>query len=202
MLTIFRAATATLLLCLSHPAAVVAQEPVTVFAAASLKNALDAAGQAFSAAEGVPFRASYAASSVLARQIEQGAPADLFVSADLEWMEYLAARNVIRPATRVDLLGNRLVVVAPREGGASSLSFSPESFAAALGSDGRLATGEVRSVPVGRYAKAAFEKLGLWASVQPRLAQADNARAALALVARGRPLSASSMQATRYPSRK
>jgi molybdate transport system substrate-binding protein len=185
MLTALRVAAAALFILFSNPLSVAAQEPVTVFAAASLKGALDAAGQAFSAGAGALVRASYAASSVLARQVEQGAPADLFASADTEWMDYLAARRLIRPDTRVDLLGNRLVVVAPREGGASALSFTAESFAAALGADGRVATGEVKSVPAGRYAKAALEALGLWAGVQPRLAQADNVRAALALVARG-----------------
>lgn len=162
-----------------------AAEPATVFAAASLKNALDEAGKAFTAESGIPVRASYAASSALARQIEQGAPADLFASADLEWMDYLAARKLIRPETRVNLLANRLVVVAPKDARLSEAAFTPEWFARALGPDGRLATGEVKSVPIGKYAKAAFETLGLWAQVQPRLAQADNVRAALALVSRG-----------------
>ncbi|MFH6786082.1 MULTISPECIES: molybdate ABC transporter substrate-binding protein [Methylobacterium] len=162
-----------------------AAEPTTVFAAASLKNALDEAGKAFTAESGIPVRASYAASSALARQIEQGAPADLFASADLEWMDYLAARKLIRPGTRVNLLANRLVVVAPKDSAAAEAAFTPEWFARALGPDGRLATGEVNAVPIGKYAKAAFEKLGLWAQVQPRLAQADNVRAALALVSRG-----------------
>jgi molybdate transport system substrate-binding protein len=162
-----------------------AADPTTVFAAASLKNALDEAGKAFTAQSGVPVRASYAASSALARQIEQGAPADLFASADLEWMDYLAARKLIRPETRVNLLNNRLVVVAPKAAQVSEAAFTPDWFSRALGPDGRLATGEVNSVPIGKYAKAAFEKLGLWAQVQPRLAQADNVRAALALVSRG-----------------
>lgn len=162
-----------------------AAEPTTVFAAASLKNALDAAGQAFTAESGLPVRASYAASSALARQIEQGAPADLFASADLEWMDYLAARKLIRPETRVNLLANRLVVVAPKDARVTEAAFTPDWFSRTLGPDGRLATGEVSSVPIGKYAKAAFEKLGLWAQVQPRLAQADNVRAALALVSRG-----------------
>lgn len=162
-----------------------AAEPTTVFAAASLKNALDEAGKTFTAESGIPVRVSYAASSSLARQIEQGAPADLFASADLEWMDYLTARKLIRPGTRVNLLGNRLVVVARKDAALSHAAFTPDWFSRALGPDGRLATGEVSSVPIGKYAKAAFERLGLWAQVQPRLAQADNVRAALALVSRG-----------------
>ncbi|WP_019906007.1 molybdate ABC transporter substrate-binding protein [Methylobacterium sp. 77] len=162
-----------------------AAETATVFAAASLKNALDNASKAFAAKSGVEVKASYAASSALARQIESGAPADLFASADLEWMEYLAKKNLIRPETRVNLLGNRIVVVAPKDAKTADVPFTAEGFAAALGADGRLATGEVNSVPIGKYAKAAFEKLGLWGGLQPRLAQADNVRAALLLVSRG-----------------
>jgi molybdate transport system substrate-binding protein len=162
-----------------------AAETATVFAAASLKNALDNAGRAFTAQSGVELKASYAASSALARQIESGAPADLFASADLEWMDYLAGKNLVRPETRVNLLGNRIVVIAPKDARTADVPFTPEGFAAALGPDGRLATGEVTSVPIGKYAKAAFEKLGLWTSLQPRLAQADNVRAALLLVSRG-----------------
>jgi molybdate transport system substrate-binding protein len=162
-----------------------AAETVTVFAAASLKNALDAAGQAFTAESGIGIRASYAASSALARQIESGAPADLFASADLEWMDVLEKKNLIRPETRVNLLGNRLVLVAPKDATITAVPFTADGFAAALGADGRLATGEVKSVPIGKYAKAAFETLGLWSGLQARLAQADNVRAALLLVSRG-----------------
>ncbi|MCJ2131166.1 molybdate ABC transporter substrate-binding protein [Methylobacterium sp. E-045] len=162
-----------------------AAETATVFAAASLKNALDNAGKAFTAQSGIELKASYAASSALARQIESGAPADLFASADLEWMDYLAKKNLIRPESRVNLLGNRIVVVAPKESKTADVPFTAEGFAAALGADGRLATGEVNSVPIGKYAKSAFEKLGLWTGLQPRLAQADNVRAALLLVSRG-----------------
>jgi len=162
-----------------------AAETVTVFAAASLKNALDAAGKAFTAESGIAVRPSYAASSALARQIEAGAPADLFASADLEWMDYLAGKGLIRPGSRVNLLGNRLVVVAPKDAAITDLPFTAAGFAAALGTDGRLATGEVNAVPIGKYAKAAFEKLGFWSGLQPRLAQADNVRAALLLVSRG-----------------
>lgn len=162
-----------------------AAETATVFAAASLKNALDEAGKAFTAESGIALKASYAASSALARQIESGAPADLFASADLEWMQYLEKKNLIRPGTRVNLLGNRIVVIAPKAAAIADVPFTAEGFATALGADGRLATGEVNSVPIGKYAKAAFETLGLWAGLQPRLAQADNVRAALLLVSRG-----------------
>jgi molybdate transport system substrate-binding protein len=162
-----------------------AQEPVTVFAAASLKTALEEAARRFTTESNVPVRFSFAASPALARQIEHGAPADLFASADRDWMDYLAARKLIRPETRVDLLGNRLVVVAPREASLDRLALTAESVTRALGGDGRLATGEVNAVPAGRYAKAALENLGLWAAVQPRLAQAENVRAALTYVARG-----------------
>lgn len=162
-----------------------AAETATVFAAASLKNALDNAGKAFTTQTGIEIKASYAASSALARQIESGAPADLFASADLEWMDFLAKKNLIRPETRANLLNNRLVVVAPRDAKTAQVPFTAEGFASALGPDGRLATGEVNSVPIGKYAKTAFEKLGLWGGIQPRLAQADNVRAALALVSRG-----------------
>ncbi|KQP10583.1 molybdenum ABC transporter substrate-binding protein [Methylobacterium sp. Leaf99] len=162
-----------------------AAETATVFAAASLKNALDDAGKAFTAESGVALKASYAASSALARQIESGAPADLFASADLEWMDYIAKKNLVRPETRVNLLGNRIVVIAPKDAKTADVPFTQEGFSAALGPDGRLATGEVTSVPIGKYAKAAFEKLGLWGGLQPRLAQANNVRAALLLVSRG-----------------
>ncbi|MCJ2060085.1 molybdate ABC transporter substrate-binding protein [Methylobacterium sp. J-048] len=162
-----------------------AADTATVFAAASLKNALDNAGKAFTTQTGIELKASYAASSALARQIESGAPADLFASADLEWMDYLAKKNLIRPDTRVNLLGNRLVLIAPSDTRESAVAFTPEAFAKALGPDGRLATGEVNSVPIGKYAKVAFEKLGLWSAVQPRLAPSDNVRAALLLVSRG-----------------
>ncbi|MCJ2062181.1 molybdate ABC transporter substrate-binding protein [Methylobacterium sp. J-088] len=167
------------------PGVVQAADTATVFAAASLKNALDNAGKAFTAQSGVELKASYAASSALARQIESGAPADLFASADLEWMDYLAKKNLIRQDTRVNLLGNRLVLIAPADAKENAVAFTPEAIAAALGPDGRLATGEVNSVPIGKYAKVAFEKLGLWAGIQSRLAQGDNVRAALLLVSRG-----------------
>lgn len=157
---------------------------VTVFAAASLKNALDQAAAGFQAATGIKTSISYAASLTLARQIEAGAPADMFISADAASMDYLSERKLIAPATRVDLLGNRLVVVAPKSSRVETLAFTSEAFAAAIGSS-RLVTGDPSSVPAGKYAKAALEKLGLWSAVAPRLAFTDTVRAALVFVALG-----------------
>jgi len=157
--------------------------PVLVFAAASLKESLEEAGKSFTAETGTDVKFSFAASSALAKQIEAAAPADLFASADLKWMDYLEEKNLIRSQTRSNLLGNSLVVVAPATSALSALDFTPDAFAKAL-SDGRLATGEVNSVPVGMYAKYALQKLGLWTIVEPKLAQTDNVRAALAFVAR------------------
>lgn len=179
-----RRAALALLLALEGAPAQARGEPVTVFAAASLKTALEEIAGPFTASTGIPVRFSFAASSALARQIEAGAPADLLASADLEWMDYLAERRHIAPATRVELLGNRLVVVAPADGALRDLPLTAEAIRAAVGT-GRIATGEVTSVPVGRYARTALERLGLWAEVRPRLAQAENVRAALAFVSRG-----------------
>ena len=172
---------------LAAPAAAqpTAREPITVFAAASLKDTQEEVGRGFTAATGTPVRFSFAASSALARQMEQGAPADLFASADVEWMDYLAQRGHVRAETRVNLLGNRLVLVAPASSTMQAVSLDAAGLGTALGRDGRIATGEVTAVPAGRYAKAALDKLGLWQAVQPRLAQTENVRAALAFVARG-----------------
>src|SRR5205085_2406876 len=128
---------------------------------------------------------SYAASSALARQIEQGAPADVFASADLDWMDYAAQKKTIREDTRVNLLGNRLVLIAPKDSKITDVTIGPGLDLGGLIGDRRIATGEVSSVPVGRYAKGALEKLGIWPSVEKKFAMADNVRAALALVARG-----------------
>jgi molybdate transport system substrate-binding protein len=160
-------------------------QTVTVFAAASLKNALDDAAAAFKAKTGVEVRLSYAASLPLAKQIESGAPADLFISADVASMDYLAERKMIAPATRTDFLGNTLVVVAPKDSSLQNLALTKEAFDKALGQGGRLAMGEPASVPAGKYAKAAFEKLGFWSMLEPRAAFADNVRGALVFVARG-----------------
>ncbi|MFN7321848.1 MAG: molybdate ABC transporter substrate-binding protein [Methylobacterium sp.] len=166
------------------PAAARSSGPV-VFAAASLKTALDEIAGLWSRETGLPApRLAYAGSNALARQIEQGAPADLFLSADLDWMDALAAKNLLRPETRSNLLANRLALVAPVESKAT-ITLQPGADLAVLLADGRLATANVDSVPAGKYAKAAFEKLGLWVSVKDRLAQTENVRAALLLVARG-----------------
>jgi molybdate transport system substrate-binding protein len=161
------------------------EKTITVFAAASMKNALDDVNAAFLKATGVKAVSSYGASSALARQIEQGAPADVFASADLDWMDYSAQKKTIRDDTRVNLLGNRLVLIAPKDSKITEVKIAPGLDLAKLIGDGRIATGEVTSVPVGKYAKSALEKLGLWASVEKKFAMADNVRAALALVARG-----------------
>ncbi|MBH0239263.1 molybdate ABC transporter substrate-binding protein [Methylobrevis albus] len=158
--------------------------PVTVFAAASLKNALDEIGAAYAAEGGVPVVVSYAASSALAKQIESGAPADIFISADLAWMDYLGERNLIRAETRANLLGNRLVLVAPKAE-ATPVEIGPGLDLAGLVGDGRIAMGEVSSVPAGRYGKAALESLGLWAAIESKVAGAESVRAALLLVSRG-----------------
>lgn len=149
---------------------VCAQERMLVFAAASLKNALDEANAAY----GAPLVASYAASSALARQIERGAPAQVFISADAEWMDYLAEKGLLVASTRRGLLGNRLVWVLP-------INTSSE----ALPANGRLALANPQHVPAGKYAKAALQKLGKWEALEKRVAAAENVRAALALVARG-----------------
>jgi molybdate transport system substrate-binding protein len=161
------------------------QQTITVFAAASMKNALDDVDAAFIKQTGIKVVASYAASSALMKQIEQGAPADVFLSADTNWMDYGAQRNLIKTDTRVDLLGNRLVLIAPKDAKIGTVTIAAGFDLAALAGGGRIATGDVRAVPVGLYAKAALEKLGIWASVEPKMAMADNVRAALILVARG-----------------
>ncbi len=160
-------------------------EPLTVFAAASLKESLDAVTVAWTARSGQKVVVSYAASSALARQIEQAAPADVFISADAEWMEYLAARHRIDPASRFALVRNALVLVSPAKGGATRVALEPAAIAQALGTNGRLAVAETDNVPAGKYAKQSLTALGLWPALSARLAPADNVRAALAFVARG-----------------
>ena len=167
---------------LAAPPAIAQPRDLTVFAAASLKNALDVAAAKWTADTAKMVRLSYAASPALARQIEAGAPADIFMSADLDWMAYLAGRNLIKPATRADLLGNRLVLIASRD---LSTSFSIAPGGQLPLGDSRLAVANVEAVPAGKYAKAALQKLGMWEGVAGRLAQAENVRAALLLVARG-----------------
>ncbi|MDF1600706.1 molybdate ABC transporter substrate-binding protein [Mesorhizobium sp. YIM 152430] len=160
------------------------QEPVTVFAAASLKTALDDIGAAWSQESGNAATISYAGSSALARQIEEGAPADLFIPADLDWMAYLAERDLVDAASERRFLGNRIVLVAPADS-TVDLSIGPGfDLAAALG-DGRLAMANVDAVPAGRYGKAALESLGVWDDVAGKVAQAENVRAALQFVTLG-----------------
>jgi molybdate transport system substrate-binding protein len=156
---------------------------VLVFAAASLKNALDDVNAQFEKETGKHANISYAASSTLAKQIESGAPADIFISADLDWMDYLAQHNLIKPSTRMNLLGNELVLVAPKDG-AAPVKIEAGFPLAKLLAGGKLAMADTAAVPAGKYGKAALEKLGVWASVESQIAQAENVRAALALVAR------------------
>lgn len=166
------------------PQPLVAQEQITIFAAASLKNALDDANAAFTKATGVKTTTSYAASSALAKQIEQSAPADVFISADLQWMDYVGDRKLINSDTRFNLLGNKLVLIAPVESKIANVTIGQGFDIAKLVGSGRIAVADVNAVPAGRYAKAALEKLGSWAAAEPKLAQAENVRAALAFVAR------------------
>ena len=162
-----------------------AQNDMVVFAAASLKNALDEIAATWSKDTGKPApKISYAASSALAKQIEQGAPADLFISADLDWMDYLAGKNLIKADTRFNLLGNKIVLIAPKDSKITTLAIKGADLAKAL-NGGRLSMANVDSVPAGKYGKAALEKLGAWNDVKDHLAQAENVRAALLLVARG-----------------
>ncbi|MBM3577747.1 MAG: molybdate ABC transporter substrate-binding protein [Alphaproteobacteria bacterium] len=160
-----------------------ASPTITVFAAASLKNALDAAAAAYKSKTGVDTTISYAGSMALAKQIESGAPAEVFLSADVASMDYLAERNLIQPKTRFDLLGNTLVLIAPRTSKLEKVALTKEALASAIGS-GKIATGDVASVPVGKYAKAALDKLGLWSVAEPHFAFTDNVRSALMFVAR------------------
>jgi molybdate transport system substrate-binding protein len=160
------------------------QKGITVFAAASLTNVLQDLGDAFTKDTSIPVRFSFAASSTLARQIENGSRADMFFSADLEWMDYLQARNLIQPATRHDVLGNTLVLIAPLDT-TITLKIEPHFALAAAVGKSRLATGDPDSVPVGRYAHEALANLGVWDEIAPRLVRADSVRSALAFVDRG-----------------
>jgi molybdate transport system substrate-binding protein len=178
--------TAFALLCGSTWSPALAQDmSLTVFAAASMKNALDDVDAAYTAKTGVKVVASYAASSVLAKQIEQGAPADIFVSADTDWMDYAIGKKNINAPTRVDLLGNSIVLIAPKDSKIDNVTIGPGFDLAKLAGDGKIATGDVKAVPVGKYAKAALEKLGAWQAAEPKFAMAESVRAALILVARG-----------------
>ena len=152
-----------------------------MFAAASLKNALDEAAAQWQRESGKKVAISYAASNTLIKQIEQGAPADMFISADLDWMDYGQQKGLIKPDTRSNLLGNRLVLVAPKDSNISA-NIQPGFDLAALLKGGRLAMGNVDAVPAGKYGKAALEKLGAWDGVKDKIAQAESVRAALVLV--------------------
>jgi molybdate transport system substrate-binding protein len=161
------------------------EKSVTIFAAASMKNALDEINIGFIRKASIKTVTSYAATSALMRQIEQDAPADIFISADLEWMDYGIKNKLIDPSTRVNLLGNRLVLIAPKNSKITTVKLEKGFDLAKLVGNGRIVTGEVKSVPVGRYAVAALEKLGMWTSVENRMAMVENVRVALTLVARG-----------------
>jgi molybdate transport system substrate-binding protein len=167
------------------PKTAAAQENLTVFAAASMRNALDEADAAFTKATGIKVTASYAATSALTKQIEQGAPADVFVSADLKWMDYAIQYKLVKEDSRVNLLGNRLVLIAPKASKLDHVAIDSGFDIARLAGDGRIAVADTMAVPAGRYAQAALTSLGAWKAAEPKLAQAENVRAALAYVARG-----------------
>lgn len=178
--------TASLLaLILLLPAAPLRAAEVLVFAAASLKPALDTIIAGPEAQVIGTIRASYAASSQLARQIEHGAPAAIFISADQDWMDYVEARGAVAAGTRVNLISNALVLVAPAASEARVALAPGVDLAAALGASGRLAIGEPNSVPAGKYAKAALTSLGAWDAVSRRIVAAESVRAALTFVVRG-----------------
>ncbi|KQW31467.1 molybdenum ABC transporter substrate-binding protein [Rhizobium sp. Root274] len=161
-----------------------AADPVTVFAAASLKESVEQIASDWKAETGNEIRLSFAGSSALAKQIEEGAPADVFISADLKWMDHLGKAGRIKPDTRINLLGNRIVLVAPKDATVTATIADDFPLASLLG-DGRLAMANVDAVPAGTYGKAALETLGVWESVKDKVAQAENVRAALLLVSRG-----------------
>ena len=166
------------------PADIPARAPLRVFGAASLKDALDDANVRYQRGTGRRVVTSYDGSGILAQQIYYGAPADIFISADIDWMDYLADRNLIKHETRLNLLGNKLVLIASA-GSAPTLAIGTNfPLAQALG-NGRLAMADPKAVPAGKYGRAALESLGIWPAVETRVAAAENVRAALALVSRG-----------------
>ena len=175
------------LLALAAPLSAAVQAPsVTIFAAASLKTALDDIAAQWQKETGKTARISYAASGPLAKQIEAGAPADVFISADVAWMDYAAERKLIKAETRRNLLGNALVLVAPADSKAQPMEIDAQTdLLGLLGKDGRLAMGQPKSVPAGAYAEQALTALGLWDKVKDRLAQTESVRATLLFVARG-----------------
>jgi molybdate transport system substrate-binding protein len=167
------------------PQRAAADDTLTVFAAASMRNALDDVNKAFTGKTGVKVTASYAASSALAKQIAQGAPADVYLSANIKWMDFLAGKKLLTPGTRINLLGNRLVLIAPKDSKLEHVKIEKGFDIAKLAGDGRIAVADTRAVPAGLYAKAALTALGAWKAAAPKLAQAENVRATLAYVARG-----------------
>ena len=178
----------SLLLLTLIPGALATEAPrgaLIVFAAASLTDTLHQIGDAYAQTSGVPVKLSFAATSALARQIEAGARADVFLSADQEWMDYLEQRRLIDSGSRTDLVGNRLALIAPHDSTLRIDQLSGRSLLAALGRKGRLATGDPDSVPAGKYAQAALTSLDLWRQLAPRLARTENVRVALSYVARG-----------------
>lgn len=176
--------TAALLAAPSLAPTMAAGAEVTVFAAASLTESMTAAAEAYAAETGTTVAVSFASSSSLARQIENGAPADVFVSANADWMDRLDSAGLLVPESRVNLLRNRLALVAPTDAVGKSIVDAGLDLSRLLG-DGRLAVGDPDHVPAGHYARAALQSLGLWRVAEPRLARAGNVRAALVLVARG-----------------
>jgi len=166
-------------------AAVAQERTLTVFAAASMKNALDDADKAFTAKTGIKIVASYAATSALAKQIEAGAPADVFISADETWMDYAVSHKLVKADTRYDLLGNKLVLIAAKDSKLGHVTIGQGFDIAKLAGDGRIAVADVKAVPAGKYAQAALTRLGVWAAAEKKLAMAENVRAALAYVGRG-----------------
>ena len=176
-----RASAAIVLACV---AVAVAAQDVTVFAAASLTNVFEDVAKSYRAKGGGGVKFSFASSSTLAKQIESGASADIFASADEQWMDYLAERKLIEPATRSSRLGNALVLVTP-SGDKRTVDIKPGFDLAGMIGNGKLATGDPAHVPVGRYAQQALTKLGVWDAVAPKIARTDNVRAALLLVERG-----------------
>ncbi|CUW41606.1 molybdate transporter subunit; periplasmic-binding component of ABC superfamily [Magnetospirillum sp. XM-1] len=171
-------------LCLAVTAGARAED-VVVFAAASLTNALNEINESFTARTGNKVVPSYAASSALAKQVEQGGPGQVFASADLNWMDYLAGKKLISPDTRFNLLGNTLVLIAPAESKQGKVELTPKTDIVALAGEGRIATGNPDAVPVGLYFRQAMERAGQWGKVSARIAATDSVRAALAFVERG-----------------
>jgi molybdate transport system substrate-binding protein len=186
MLCLFRMITAAALVAVALPPTQARAQDASliVFAAASMRNALDDTDVAFTKSTGVKVVASYVASSALMKQIEQGAPADVLVSADLKWMDYAADHKLIKPDTRVNLLGNRLVLIAAKNSNLEKVDIGKGFDVAKLVGDGRIAVADVKAVPAGLYAKEALESLGAWAAAEPKLVMAEDVRAALAFVAR------------------